>query len=358
MHAPRQPEAPAGAERDTLLACLTPCDDAVLARRVAELRAADWEAVVDYALRKAIRVGPPLYARLRDVGVLGRVPAGARTRLEAAHAATRRDNERRLAVLAELLAQLARHDVAVCVMKGAYLAAEVYAEPALRTMNDLDLMVPRADLGRAEQALHELGYGPDAAWRPSVEWSCSWSCHLWPMWRADGSTVDVHWTLENPGGPFPIDPQGVWDRAAPARLVGEPACALSAEDFLLHLCLHAGYQHGFEVPLRCFLDVALVAERCRARLDWERFAAIAAEWRCGRLAFAVLGAARRMLGAGVPPDALSMLGPQRSDDALLAVVVDHVTRAAPPTSPDWQATRRPLDAWLRDVTGAWPRPGW
>jgi hypothetical protein len=244
------------------------------------------------------------------------------------------------------------------VLKGPYMVEYVYEDPAARKMSDTDLLVPRGALAGVERTLLEMGYGPEAAWRPSLAWSLAVSPSLLPLEKAGATIVSVHWNIEDPRSPFPIDVDALWERTRPVRLAGEPTRILAPEDFLLHLCLHAAYRHGFETPMRCYYDLALMIRHWEGRTDWDVLAERAREWRCARLAFVALDVARRLFGARIPAEPLTRMAQTALERHMGRVAAEHTVRAAPSQTPEWATTRRVLNAWLLEATGAWPRPEW
>jgi len=120
---------------------------------------AAWEAVPDLAA--AHGMGPLLYTHLRAARVP--VPRSTLRTLRGLYARHRVANRIRLRVLGDVLAAFEAAGIRVLVLKGAALVHLVYPEPALRPMSDLDLLVARADLARAQKTLAQLGFrvGPD-----------------------------------------------------------------------------------------------------------------------------------------------------------------------------------------------------
>ncbi len=346
----RDADAPCRSRKDALLAYLSPREGQRSATRLGHLDKPAWDMLVEYVLRASVRLGPPLYARLQADELTGHVPDEPCARLRAAFARAQQQHVRRCADLAEILEVFQREGVPVAVLKGAYLAEHVYPDPAARTMRDLDLLVSRRDLAHAERMLLDLEYGPEAPWRPSIEWTCNTSNTLPPLWRDGGPGVDLHWTLTDPRSPFTIDIDQVWQRMTPTRLAGRSALALSAEDCLLHLCEHAACRHGFEVPLRCYYDIALLVHQHRQSLDWNRLLSRAHEWHASQLVFAALSVASLVFDAEVPHDVLVGLSGRRLDWYVARVVTDHGVRAAPARSAEGRTTLRVVNAWLRDVT--------
>jgi hypothetical protein len=137
--------------------------------------------------------------------------------------------------LCKILTALQEVGIQVIVLKGAYLAQIIYANLGLRSMKDIDLLVNKSDLGKAEQKLLDLGYtlSGDRAWRESEHFEF---CFKLPD---KGMSVELHWDIEPPTAPFRIDTDGLRDRAKPARIAGVSTLVPSPEDMLIHLCLHA-----------------------------------------------------------------------------------------------------------------------
>jgi Uncharacterised nucleotidyltransferase len=357
--AQRQADPPAIAHREALLAYLAPGASRPDARAVLEaLTPEEWSALSEYALGPWTRMGSLVFTVLRDAGLEDRVPPGDLERYRAQYARSSGQIVQRRADLAAVLGRLRAEGLPAAVLKGPYMVEHVYADPAARKMSDIDLFVPREALAGVERAVLGMGYGPDAAWRPSVEWSLAVSPSLRPLEKAGATVVSVHWNIEDPRSPFPIDVDALWARTQVVTLAGEETRILGTEDYLLHLCLHAAYRHGFETPMRCYYDLALMLDHWRGRVDWDVLAARAAEWKAARLCFVALDITRRLFSAQIPAEAMDRLAENPLDRHVGRVATEHTVRAASAQSPEWGVTRRVLSAWLRDVTGAWPRPEW
>ncbi len=65
---------------------------------------------------------------------------------------------RRASVVGSIAAELQRRGVRAAPIKGFALAQSVYGDPAERPMNDVDLLVPVAELAEGVRALHALGF--------------------------------------------------------------------------------------------------------------------------------------------------------------------------------------------------------
>lgn len=102
-------------------------------------------------------------------------------RMQHAHAAAVRTR-----IIAEVARAMAQAGVPFLVLKGAALAYLVYGDPRLRPMRDVDLLVRKADTGRALDVLVGCGFQPNSAEPPAHH------NHLRAMATTqDGATVTI-----------------------------------------------------------------------------------------------------------------------------------------------------------------------
>ena len=308
-------EEPAG---ELLLQCLGVGAGAVRS----PLSNRDWDDVVRESVRQGVT--PLLYHRLQTLGSRAEVPARITRWLREIAIGSAVTSLQLHQELAEVLAGLGREGIDVIVLKGAYLAEGVYANKAMRPMKDLDLMVKRRDLSRAEAKLFEMGYvrRPE----PYAEWDYSDSHHLHPLIKPGVATVEIHWTIEAPTTPFAIDVDGLWERARPATIAGVGVMVLSTEDLLLHLCLHTAFHHRFELGLRGCWDLLEVIRQSGSRIDWEQVQDRALEWGVKKYVYLTLQLARELLGASVPDTVLAALEPDDFESRLVALARAEILR--------------------------------
>jgi hypothetical protein len=159
------------------------------------------------------------------------------------------------------LAALSRRGVEALILKGAHLAAAVYADPGARLIRDLDLLVHREALPAAVAALEALGYrSPVGSLQLKVT-----SHHLPRFMRAGRTAIELHWRLSMASD----DPPGLWERAIQVAAPGINARGLGPTDLLLHLALHAARSHRCHMGLRPWHDMALTMQHYAAALDWD-----------------------------------------------------------------------------------------
>ena len=272
----------------------------------------DWKEVVAAAARH--RLTPLLFRRLKKRGAQACVPADAWERLRLAYLDSAGRNTRLYRELRTVLGGLRSAGIPVIALKGAYLAEAVYGDVGLRPMSDVDLMVPRAELPRAQAILLDMGGVQEQS--EDVELVCRRRQHLLPI-VIRNLVVELHWTITFPTGPVRVDAARLWDRARPATIAGVEVQVLSPEDLLLHLCLHTSYCAFLGVGLLPFFDIAATIQHFRNEMDWRQVAERAREWGASRYVGLTFQLVRSMLGTEVPDDVVERLVPGGLDQRIL-----------------------------------------
>ncbi len=212
---------------------------------------------------------PLVLAHLERAGVA--VPAVFRDRLRArrtqhAHAAAVRAR-----VVAGVVCAMAQAEVSFLVLKGAALAHLVYDGPRLRPMRDVDLLIRKADAGRALDVLLRCGFSPGGMTVPSFHH------HLQAMAKTlEGATVTIELHHElMPRTPF-VEPRGYEDlirRSQPFEWGGMSYRTLGCEDMLWHVYAHAFVINTLRpgaIRLLSVADLVHATEAWVDRLDWAR----------------------------------------------------------------------------------------
>ena len=222
------------------------------------------------------------------------------------------------AQLSEVLALLPTPPI---VLKGAYLADQVYPAPGLRPMNDIDLLFRPEDLQAVAEVLHGLGYGSkekSAGEGPGITKNTSTfqrarhdaapAATPNPYLSAGGSRmIEPHRSLEESWFGLRCDlTPGMWDRSVIRTLAGQPARVLNPADALLHLCVHLTYHLIQRSPSFVQLaDLGVFSER--VHLDWDDFVARARALRASGYVYAAARLAVETLAAPIPPEVIRAL---------------------------------------------------
>jgi putative nucleotidyltransferase-like protein len=180
----------------------------------------------------------------------GTWPSRVREGLRDTHRALLVRGVRQLERAAEVQEHLLRRGLRVLPLKGAAVAESLYDTVADRPMGDVDLLA-LDDWPGSVRLLEEMGFRETARGdhaRAFVD-------------PASGSALELHHALTSCPGLFPIDREGLWRRGLPGS--GALGLLPAPEDLLVHLSLHAAFQHGLVLSLVQYLDFRRVLERLR-----------------------------------------------------------------------------------------------
>lgn len=254
----------------------------------------------------ALGLAPLLHYRLEQAG-RGLPAARAQAKLSFIRQAEVARQTGRQAQLAEVLARLPSPPI---VLKGAYLAEQVYPAPGLRPMNDIDLLFRPDDLPAVAEVLHSLGYGtkeksaeegPGITKHTSTFKRAGTAATPNPYLSADGSRmIEPHRSLEESWFGLRCDlTPGMWERSLTTTLAGQPARVLCPADALLHLCVHLTYHLIQRSP--SFVQLAdLAVFTAQVNVDWDDFVARARSLRASGYAYAAARLAVQALAAPIP----------------------------------------------------------
>lgn len=282
--------------------------DLAAARRMG---AEDWKEFS--RLARMHRLGPMLHDRLGRSDLAAVIPRDVRDRLKAAH---RKHALRNLAIYRELVAVtrvLNAADIPSIALKGAFLAQFAYAEPGLRPMRDLDLLLRPEQAVRAFELLGAHGYR--AMFEGAPEAYFADRIHLPPLTGPGGICIELHHRLTPPGRQDAVFESGLWVRSISGTVGGVPIRFLAVEDLLLHLCIHATLDHQLDLGPLALADVALLTKK--QAVDWTDFLARVSGGNWQRYALSVLYLAKRHLGAKIPDEVIAALGGGAGEPAWL-----------------------------------------
>jgi hypothetical protein len=283
-------------------------------------RGVNWDALL--AAARVHHLLPLLYERLAAVGG-DLIPPDVMARLRGAYGANLVRNRRLGAELAEVVDSLGREGVEVIFLKGGALAWTVYADPAQRPMADLDLLVRLEQVGRASAVLQSLGFRlPASIPADMVHFQQQIGAGLgWLRSRRGSMTcLDLHHHLIGVDwcrAAFPVDPDALWASARPLALDGTQAWQLSAEDTLIHLCLHPALNHGYASPLLGYVDMDRLVTAADGGPSWPRLVERAERFGVKTTVYLGLQCAHQHLATPVPPEVLATLQPGRLQSRLL-----------------------------------------
>jgi hypothetical protein len=228
-----------------------------------------WERVADLAAKAGL--SPLLFKGLPVADPSLAIPREVTSRWFREYLASAAWNNKLYQHLEQVLASFNREGIPVILLKGIHLMDTLYAERAMRTMGDVDILVQPQDKKRAMQAMLELSY----AMHCSVEGvPINHPLHLAFTHSTSSISVEVHFDVLDPEGPIPLDRTGLWKRSQLIDIHEKSARILAPDDTIVYLCLHLVnhlLSFGLGSPgLRSLYDIALLIRRQSDPINWER----------------------------------------------------------------------------------------
>lgn len=273
----------------------------------------DWERVLDLARSECLAA--LIYSGLRESH--SHVPAEAMSRLKASYLAAVLGHQAWLEPgLEAITGALRAANIEPIVLKGAALAYTSYPHPAQRSMADIDLLVPSADVIRAVPPLIQIGFRIDP--------SCAHASHHLPaLCSPDGQVrVELHHHVILSPNPYAIDEDEMRSRAARIAAGDSEVTVLSPADALQLVCVHLSYSHRYGwLPLRAFVDILAIASNDMRSPDWHLLVDSAKRWRTSGAVYWPLELSRQLLAAPIPQHVTSKLAPSRPMKWLLSAVL-------------------------------------
>jgi len=252
---------------ELLYLCATPKLDVVRRNQLIACAAQfrDWSALPTLAEEQGL--GPLVYSYLTEIAAV--IPAPTRTSLQGLYLRHRHANQVRGRLLCQLSTEFQQNEIEFIVLKGAVLAHTVYAKPGLRPMRDIDLLVRKSDILRAQNILLQMGFALDSQGTghrlpdKHLEFSSL---------RIDGivNSLELHYNLFESHQPYSLQ----FDNLQAGRTIfqchGVDMYGLRPEDMLLHLCEHIRLHASIWRSLRLIwvVDIVGYAEQYVAEIDW------------------------------------------------------------------------------------------
>ncbi len=252
---------------------------ALLRACLAEDESYDWAAVPPDVIERAVDIGlGPVVARAADMAGAGRhLPLS--DRLRAAALTARALTADKYETVAAILTAARAIDCPVVLLKGAATALCYYPEPHLRTMGDIDLLVPAERHSLLDAKLRPLGFE-----QRSSDPAATLAHHGNPWCDVSrGTWVDIHSRLYPVEHPL-ADHSLLWWPSISSHLTPVPvgrqiAFAMSHELQLIYTSARWADTFNPARGIYPIIDVALLIRKHGNTLNWDVIlAAIQRSW--------------------------------------------------------------------------------
>ena len=316
-------------EQRLILACVRTKLDILRIPKLVD-RDPDWEVF----LRIADKLGlaPLIHAGLRELDGSVEIPKPVKERLrhlyhrETIASLTLRE------ALGPVLKQFHDASLPVVILKGAAMAALVYPSPALRPMADVDLMVQKHDLDRADDLLRSKGFDRRFDAPSGSKLALNTPSRMLYVRPQGFPPVELHHHIVNAHTDVMLYERiavgELWKRSHSAEIESIDTLVLSHEDLLLHLALHLSKRNQFFGQLRTLRDIGELGKRHGSTIDWNGIVARAESYKVSKYLYYSFRLARELVGADIPSAVLEGLRNRFSRLKLEDAIVSGVARRA------------------------------
>jgi len=305
-----------------LLCCARSQPDAL---SISELLKQDvnWQALVQLARRHYVR--PMLLKSLKSV-CWDAVPQTTKLELERFNRANVQKNILFTGELLRLFGLFQQSHIPVVVFKGPTLAVSVYGDLALREFSDLDLLVNKADLCKAEEILTASGYQADFPDRDYRSAFVGYQGQYAFRSNKTGISIDLHWRLSSRGVAFPIQSNEIWPRLKQVTIADRTVPTLAHDDLAIFLAAH-GTKEGWR-SLGWVCDFAELVRNCHD-IGWAAILERARRSHSSRPLLLAILLASTLLDAPAPEDLVARAQDNSAVRALAEEARLRMLRTAP-----------------------------
>jgi hypothetical protein len=271
----------------------------------------------DFVVRQASSAGllGRLGALARRAGIEGALPLTVRRHLTAALTIAEQQQRAVRWELIQLTDALAELDGPILLLKGAAYAAAELPPAGGRLFSDIDILVPKAQIGATEAALMLDGWVSGQRSAYDQRYYREWMHEIPPMTHIRRQTaLDLHHNILPETARLRTRAEPILARARP--LPEFPRFSIPTPvDLVLHSATHLFHEGEWEHGLRDLVDLdAMLREFGASPGFWDELLAVAGEMNLGRPLFYGLRYCRRLLETPMP-NGLSERCPSRPGDA-------------------------------------------
>lgn len=260
-----------------------------------------WDILVRQA-RRANLLGT-LAARLQHANLLKSLPTGPRCHLESALLMVERQERAVQWELKCISHALQSAGVSAIVLKGAAYIASTMLSGQGRIFSDVDILVKKRELTKAESALMIHGWQGAKADAYDQKYYRQWMHEIPPMVHVTrGTTIDVHHSIVPETARVKVDAARLFDDIRPLNEFNN-LFVFSPSVMLLHSAIHLFQEGELDNGLRDLFDIdALIKEFGATPNFWNELLNAGVKTGGGRFLYYALRYAQAELGTPVPED--------------------------------------------------------
>ncbi len=216
---------------------------------IGEINRITWDSL--YRVSMELYMTGELYYRLKTCNLLDFVPTEVIKKLKNTFMIITAKNMIMQHELKKVLNSLNEEKIPVIVLKGAFTSEIVYESLGQRPMNDIDILIERENLKRADSLLCKMGYKSEQ----NKTWIDKYHYHYGYISKERKFPLELHWLLVKRNADFLQEMELIWERSISFKTDYLRARSLSPEDQIIYLSLHHAYLHGFTINFIQIYDI-------------------------------------------------------------------------------------------------------
>jgi hypothetical protein len=173
-------------------------------------------------------------------------------------------------------------------LKGVVLKDDLYATAERRPMYDIDILVRRPDIERAENLLIELGYHFLSDGNYNIEFAREFMGEI--PYKKGSVIVELHWHVVSMNWnrrATRFDLASMWERVVEVEVLGSRAFRFCLEDEVIYLCYHLAVPHSLWHPSG-IQDLYRLILKNEQQIDWSLVVSRAKMWHVRVVCWAAL----------------------------------------------------------------------
>jgi hypothetical protein len=273
----------------------------------------------DYFLQQVKKedTAPLIYKTfLNREGTETRVPAHVQRFLKDSYYSVLASNISLIQTLERIAQDFKSESIDVICYKGAMLAEQVYRDSGLRPMGDIDLLIRKEDIVKADNILRRNGYSMPLEIKGFDGFSPGQYRNSF-LYRSENhfsNAVHLHWHVVN-FSPYDerimqkIDMDRVWQESTPVRLGNADLRTFSLHHEIIFLCMHA-LNHVF-YPLLRLCDINELLRLRKDDINWDRVVEESITFHLSKSVYYALYLVSTMFKVEIPETVLHRLKPKR-----------------------------------------------
>lgn len=274
----------------------------------------DWNYIVDCSIKQGI--SPLFYWNLKKINRDKDVPSEVMKNLEKIYYSNLARNMLLYDELSKILTAFKKAGIDTIVLKGAFLAEEIYKNIGLRPMSDIDLLIKEKDLQKTKMELIKLKYFATTVFQTKLheQFQTVFDNELPFIHRDKKIVIEIHWDIQPRQSSYRIDINKFWNNAKQIKIADIETLTFTSENLLQHLCLHIDKHVNLSTappakPLRDYCDIAEVIRRYKDTINWSYLLQSSKDYGIEEPIFQGLSIAKKYFGAFVPDNILIALEP-------------------------------------------------